>query len=288
MRKLLILATIVLISPAAHAQNPPANADEKRVEKVAWESLPPLQPFNYTGYYDVSWSGITVGTLVADAHEDDAHYKMSAFIESTGLTYLFTRHKSETTVEGIRQDGRYLPQQYRTEFSTRGSSREIILTYDKTGKMVQEVANPPENRQKRPEVPMELKERVIDLLTTFFVQRGKIYEALARDNPEFTIRMYDGRRLTDLHFKVFGRQVVGWHNQDTPVIHFTFTRTPIAGFKKSELEDIQKEEPDINLYLSDDGQLIPLKIVVASAAGMFYANLARECPSLEACLKLQH
>lgn len=249
--------------------------------------LPELQPYKSTGFYEVSWSGLTVGGMVIDATEDDDSYAMRAQVKSNGLAWTFTKHSSITTVEGIKRKGEYIPQKFETYFKLRGDTRHIVLDYDKKGTLVHEVNTPPENRQKRPEVPMELKKNVVDALTPFFAQRTRVYEALRNREDQFSIRMFDGRRLTDMHYFVQGRKHVSWNRQDVAVIHFNLTRTPVAGYKDSELEDIaNKKDPSVSLYLSDDGRLIPLKIVIDSSAGTFYANFKKTCTSFEACAKL--
>ncbi|MCH2548196.1 MAG: DUF3108 domain-containing protein [Alphaproteobacteria bacterium] len=248
--------------------------------------LLPLEPFNTTGFYEVAWSGITAGGMVIDAFEDDTSYRMQVNVKSNGIAWAFTKHESSTTLEGIKTADIYVPQKFETYFKLRGKTRHIVLDYDAQGNLVHEINTPPENRDKRPAVPMELKKNVVDALTPFFLQRHKVYEALRNGQQKFTIRMYDGRRLTDMHYFVQGRKQVGWNMQDIPVIHFSMSRTPVAGYKDSELEDIaNKKDPSVSLYLSDDGRLIPLKIVVDTTAGNFYANFKHACDTMAACVK---
>lgn len=254
---------------------------------AAQEAAPRLAPYEDIGYYAVSWSGIGVGGMVIAAREDAERYRMEAAIKSNGLAWAFTRHSSTTTVEGVRRGGNYIPQVFETDFKLRGKTRHIVLGYDAQGNLASENVNPPEDPNKRPPVPMELKRQALDALTPFFVQRQRIHEALRNGEDRFTLRMFDGRRLTDMHYFIAGRKRMGWNMQDVPVVHFSLTRTPVAGYKESELEDFSKEkDPDVSLYLSDDGRLIPLKIVVDSSAGQFYANYRQACETLDACKAL--
>lgn len=249
-------------------------------------SLPPLQPFNMTGMYTVSWSGIPIGSLVLQASEDTGTYRLGAYVKTKGLAYTFTRHESTTTVEGVRKGDEYLPRKFETVFKLRKKTRHIILNYSPPGILAEEYNTPPEDPNKRLPVPAEMKAQVMDALTPLFAQRPQIYKALQNGHSTFTLRAYDGRRLTDMHYNVLGRMSVLWKNQQTNAIVFKLSRTPIAGYKESELDDIRENaDPEISLYLSDDGRLIPLKIVIEGSGGSFYANYASECESLEACLK---
>lgn len=253
----------------------------------AQQPLPELQPFNHIGYYEVSWGGITVGGLVIATYEDAERYGMEAHVKSNGLAWVITKHKSATAIEGIKKNGKYLPQRFETHFFHRGKLRHIILEYDESGKLEREFVNPPDPLWKRKPVPMELKEFALDPLSIFFVQRQQVYDALRESREQFTLQMFDGRRLTDMHYFVHGRKQVGWNMQDVPVIKFNLSRTPVAGYKDSELEELRdKKDPSVSLYLSDDGRLIPLKLEIDGSAGTFYANFKRRCDTIKECRKL--
>ncbi|MGB1540037.1 MAG: DUF3108 domain-containing protein [Rickettsiales bacterium] len=252
----------------------------------ALRPISPLEPFTMTGLYRVTWNGINVGRLVLKTKETDDDYALEAYVKSSGIAHLLTRHESTSSVKGNIKGNQHLPKRFETIFKLRGKTRHIILDYDDDGNLVKEFNDPPENRQKRPEVPEELKKHVIDVLTLLFAQRGKIYRALLTDTPTFTLRAYDGRRLTDLQFTIHGRKTLFINDTNQHVVHYSVHREPVAGYKDSELEKIQQEkEPDINMYLSDDGKLVPLRIAISSEAGDFYANFTKDCESLEACLK---
>jgi hypothetical protein len=250
----------------------------------AQDPLPPLEPFNHSGYYSVSWSGIGVGGMAMETAEDANSYRMNVEVKSGGIAWALTKHENITSVHGLKRDGEYLPQQFETVFKLRGKTRHIVLTYNDKGELVDEVNTPPEPEWKRPPVPMELKKHVVDALTPFFQHRTRIYEAIRAGEDKFTIRMFDGRRLTDMHYFIQGRRALSWNRQNVKVFELVMTRSPVAGYKDSELEDIANEQdPDVSLYLSDDGKLIPLKIEVDSDAGRFYANYKRACASFADC-----
>ncbi len=247
--------------------------------------LPPLHPFNMTGLYKVTWGGIGVGWLVIDANEDGDTYSGGTYIKSTGIAKALTKHESVSTVKGIKKEEDYLPQQFETTFKLRGRTRHIVLDYDENGKLIKEANTPPENRAKRAAVPELLKANEMDVLSMLFAKRPAIYDAIQEKKKRFTLRSYDGRRLMDAHFDVLGRKTVMWNRKPTKVIQFALSQTPIAGYKKSELEDLKSDEPNVHFYLSDDGKLTPLKISVRTAAGSFYANYKFDCGTPENCLR---
>lgn len=250
-------------------------------------SVQPLKDYNDIGLYHVSWSGVPVGLLLMDAHETASTYTINVRTEAIGLLKPVTRHKSTMNTRGSKQNGRYIPQHFETVFKLRGDTREISLDFDTSGKLVAETNEPPEPEWKRPKVPAELKGELIDPISLFYVHRPLIHAALldpAKKN--FTIRYYDGRRLTDLHYTVIGLKNTDINKVQTPIYYVVVTREAIAGYKDKELKEMKGKDLKLHLYLSTDGRLMPLKFVVDAAMGAYYAEYRQSCDTLEACNKL--
>ena len=244
-----------------------------------------VAPWNSTAYYQVTWSGIRIGGMVLSAKETKDSYRLDSIVKTKGLAKIITKHSSTTSIEGHKKAENYLPGKYETLYKHRKSTRHIIMSYDPEGKLVGESNEPAETA--RPPVQKEMKERVVDLLTPMFQQRGKIAQALAGGESDFTIRSYDGRRLTDMKYHVKGRKKLDRDKQPPmPVIEFSISRTPIAGYKASEIEEYKAgKDPEVTMYMSDDGAMIPVQLVVGSSMGPIYARYDHACPSLEACRK---
>lgn len=246
---------------------------------------PPL--WNDIGYYAISWGGIGIGGLVIEATETDSTYAMRVGIKLSGIAWAFTKHSSITTMRGIKKNGAYIPRFYETHFHLRGKLRHIRIGYDETGKIVEEYYNPPDNPLKRPPPTAEQKAYAKDPLTPFFMQRIFAMNHLSGDGEDTdTILMFDGRRLTDMHLHIQPETFMSLKNQRHRVVTLRMTRTPIAGYKKSELEDFHKgKDPYVVIYYGRDNGIIPLRLIVEDAVGSFYANRKTTCPDFESCMK---
>lgn len=246
-----------------------------------------LPLWNDIGYYAISWGGMNVGGLVIEAQETETTYAMRAGIKLSGLAWTFTKHSSLTTMRGIKKNGQYIPRFYETEFWLRGKLRHIRIGYDETGKIAEELYNPPENPIKRPPPTAEQKAYAKDPLTPFFIQRVFALHYLSHEGESSeTVLMFDGRRLTDMHLNIEPQRSLSLNDRQHRVVALRMSRTPIAGYKKDELEDYRKgKDPYVVMYYGLDNGLLPLRLIVESGASSFYANRKSTCADFDLCMK---
>src|SRR5690606_18788103 len=101
-----------------------------------------------------------------------------------------------------------------------------------------------------------------------------------------TILMFDGRRLTDMHLAILPEPFMSLNGQRHRSIAMRMTRTPIAGYKKSELESYRKgKDPYVVIYYGRDNGLLPLRLIVEDSTGSFYANRKYACADFDSCMK---
>lgn len=248
----------------------------------------PLQPYNDTVLYDIQWKGVPVGKLILSGTEAGDAFEMHAISKTSGVVWLATRHKSTMDTTGQRKNGHYLPLHFETDFKLRDDTRLITLDFAaEDGRLTSETNIPEEPEWKRPRVPVPLKGYALDPLTPFFELRPRVYAALkGTGNSAFTLRYYDARRLTDLQFRVLGREVTTLDGKATSIVRVKVNRIAIAGYKEKELKEIADHDLSLELLLSDDGHLRPLQIIADTAFGNVYFNFRQACPTLDACRKL--
>lgn len=257
----------------------PAKAEDESLTAV------PLLPYNDIGLYHISWSGVPVGFLLIDADETTEGYHIDVRTKATGILRMATRHSSSMTTKGIKKDGKYLPQHFETTFKLRDDTRHITLDFDAKGKLTHETNEPPEPEWKRPKVESSLKEYALDPLTAFYAHRPLIHRALREKQERFTLRYYDGRRLTDLHYEVNGLTTTEVGKQKTQVLAVTVTREAIAGYRDKELKEMKGKDMKLQLFFSTDGKFLPLRFIVDAKMGAFYASYVRSCANFEDCAK---
>lgn len=230
-------------------------------------------------WYKVYWSGIHVADLKAEIKEDS----IEASVDSFGIVKKISKYQSEFKSTFGYVEGKFIPYSYYTDFKQRKGSKKINLNYNKDGVIIEESVIPPDNRQKRPAVEDGLKIGSFDPLTVFMVARQKVKASLVGGKTSFNLNMYDGRRLADLQFKISPSFQMRINGKDENVIKVTFSRKPVKGFTNNELKRMAGEEPIFTTYVSNDVQLLPLKMDADAILGKAVLVFEKECPSIQEC-----
>lgn len=237
---------------------------------------------NAARIYKVYYAGLHIADFITQATNN----RVEAIIESKGIAKLFSNYSSKTfvTYKYNKAKNDYIPFEFFTESKLKNRERKINITYNDIGNIVTENVTPPDNRTKRPAVENNLKIGALDPLMVAIFARDKIHEAINKQENEFTLKVYDGRRLANLYFTINGKETVKFNNENKPAINVTLKREPVAGFTNNELKRMENEEPTITIYLSDDEMLLPLKANAKAPLGSAVLKLEKECKTLQNCL----
>lgn len=250
----------------------PASADDGLTGVKAPES------FAFKGYYEFGFAGLRFGKLGFEAEQTPQSYSAIADVASSGVLKLFVRHSSHSTV-----DATATTRAYESHYQTRKKKRHVKLVME-DGKLIEEVLVPSEDGKRRPLVDQALKEAALDPLSFALAMRTRVSEALQTGDKEFTLHVFDGRRLTEANFTVKGPKVLKLDKQKYSVIAVEVRRKLVAGFTDSELADYDPKEPTLTIYFSNDDRLIPMRLEAPLLVGTLYANLVKQCRSGESCL----
>lgn len=212
--------------------------------------------------YSVHWNGMYIADLFADIKEGN----LSAKIESYGLVKKVSKYSSQYNTKFIKNGDNYISQSYHNSFTQRRGDKVIDIKYNKKGEVISDVITPPDNRAKRPAVEDTLKNQAYDPLTAVLVAHKAIKDAVKKQENEFYIKIYDGRRLARLDFKIYGHEEIIINGKKRRVIEVSFKRAPIQGFTNNELKRMHKEEPDFTLYL-DENDFLPIKAEAEAPIG---------------------
>lgn len=245
----------------------------------------PLPSVNFKGRYGLSFVGIPFGEMAFEASQDASHCELAADIASTGLVDLFAQHRSHTTLSMRGRGFAYPDKTYQTHSQTRKKQRDIRIV-TRGGRIVKEEVVPPDNREKRKEVPAELKKGSYDPLGVILEIRRRVAAMVeaGEEDGSFFIDLYDGRRLTRAEVTLHGRMPIRLRGEKTPVVHVSLTRELIAGFTREELARFDPHEPPLNIYFSDDDEFLPVMISIPFTFGQVSATLLRKCDGSDSCL----
>lgn len=241
-------------------------------------------PLHFKGIYEFKMAAIKLGKMGIEVEETSDHYAMIADIISTGLVNTLVKHSSHTTVDASGGKNFIYPnKEYESNYQTRKKKKYVKMVH-KDGKLVEEKLVPPDNRAIRPAVADALKKDTVDPLSFLLVMREKLYTAMQEKKDRFTLKLYDGRRLTQVDFVIGGKQNILYNGKKVPVVVVDVTRKLLNGFTASELANHDPNEPVLHLYITNDARLIPLRAEFSFWMGSISAVLAKECRTGESCL----
>lgn len=244
-----------------------------------------LEPLSFSGIYTFGWSGVKFGEMDFLSEEKTGHFRAETHIRTTGLLNLFAAHASHTTLKSALEEGGIStsPRTYETFYTTKKEPRHVKLVFARGGAVTEEIVMPPENRQKRPEVPAADKKAALDPLSFLLALRKGLHEALQTDKKQVSLRLFEGRRLMDTDFVIAGHATLLRGTQEVPVIRVIGRRKPVAGYTAKELASLKEGDPPVIAYFSDDGHLVPLRLEVPLPVGMLYAELMHSCEISAPC-----
>jgi hypothetical protein len=242
----------------------------------------PAIPLDFRGIYAFGMPGISFGNMGIEVEQTSDHYAVSTDISLSGMMKLFVQHKSHTTVEASGQDFKYPNVDYETRYQTKKKKKYVHLIY-RDGAISGEILEPPD--PKRPKVPAELKNKAADPLSFILRLREQLAAALAQKRDQFSLYVFDGRRLTEADFTIQNNiRTIRYRGNKVPVVTVMAKRKLIAGYNASELKDQDTNEPPLYIFFSRDERLIPLRLEAKVWFGMLAAELIKECRTGESCL----
>ena len=242
-----------------------------------------MTAFNLKGIYECTFSGVPIGKMGVEIEQTPQHYAITGDIISTGILKMFVNHTSHTSADGSGHNFTYSAINYETHYQTKKKRKSAQMKYQ-NGVVTQEQVTPPDNRATRPAVPAALKKGSTDPLSLSLRMREALFAARQQHKQNFSLTMYDGRRLTQLDFAIIGPQSVTYNHERVPVITVDVRRKALAGFTDSELGDLNPHEPPLHVYFKDDATLLPLRLELQLFLGTLSASLVKQCLPGESCL----
>jgi hypothetical protein len=240
------------------------------------------EPKDFTRWYKVHWGGLHIADLVASKQGN----RLTTKIETYGLVKKVSRYANHAYVDYEERNGRVVPRLFDQKMQQRQRKRYVSIEYDKDGIITKDQVTPPDNRAKRPAVPQEQKAGAPDPITASLMAWQYVKAWQQGEGPDrFTLSYYDGRRLAKLDFHIQRRLVREINKRNYKVILVTFRRSPVSGFTNNELERMEGEEPDFNVYFSDDEIMLPLITFAKAPLGHASIVYERECKAIENCLE---
>lgn len=240
-----------------------------------------LEPLNFKGVYQFQYAGMPFGKVGIEIAQSPSTYNITVDVLTSGIVKMITAHSSHTVASGKGGKG-YPMRSYASDYQTKKKLRSVKIT-TKNGIITEELS-PPDNRATRPAVSVEAKKGAYDPLTLNIALRQAVWDAVQSGKNDFTLKLYDGRRLTQINGHIDSRTTVNHQNNNIPAIVVAVRRQLLEGFTQKELDKHNPKEPTLYVYYTDDERFIPVRLEVAFLFDTLSATLAGECGEGESCL----
>lgn len=236
---------------------------------VAFTS-PALAETKHTkGQIQMYWGSLNIGRMRINMNEEEYRYDVTFDLKMTGIIKLFAKSKMFIQSAGMIDDGSILPQHYQSRTIKSEETRIIDLQFDSTGALTFRKNEPKDDPNYRPSVSKDEILGAVDPLSGILKFRREAANALRMGQKEVNFKVYDGRRLYNVKFKLLQRMQKTFDEDDgtQKVIHLVAFREPIKGFTQKELARMKERDAPLHVYVSDDADMIPLGFTVDASFG---------------------
>ncbi len=235
-------------------------------------------PAHVARWYKIYWNKV----YIADLKVEVGQGSIISQIESIGFVKTVSNYANHSYGKFKEENGVYKQNYFESHLQQRQGSKETKIYYSADQRITTEILTPPDSKGKRPKVAEDLKNGAANPLFSAILARQKIKESLADGSSKFSFRSYDGRRLSNLEFKILGKETIKTLDKNIDVVKISFRRIPVAGFNHKELNRMKGEEPDFTIYLEQD-TLLPLKADATAPLGQAKFILEKECGNIQEC-----
>lgn len=247
------------------------------------QKLSRLSPFTLDALYSFEYAGIAFGKMGVSVTQTADRYSSITDISSSGIARVFVKHDSHSVASGTGNGFDYPERYYESQYRTRKKKKHVRLEYKKHT-LTEMFLEPPANYTSRAKIADILLNSAFDPLAAIAMLRPRLYEALVSGSDAFSVRVFDGRRLTDGHFKIEALQELYHDGGMVPVYRLLAYRTLLDGYSSKEQKAAQKEATELYLYFTADERLKLIMVEVPLMIGNLRARLTEECNQPGACL----
>lgn len=226
---------------------------------------------DFSGVYNVSLIGLSLGTATVSGKVTPSDYKIEAYANLTGLASAMSGAKGSAVASGAIQNGQIAPSAYATTSANAKETRTVRIGM--TGGTVKAVDIQPPFEQLEGRVPvMESHKRgVVDPLSALIMP----VPGGAANGPEVcrrSIPVYDGYTRFNVDLAYVGTRQVAAQGYQGPVIVCNARYKPISGHRPNrKATQFMIDNKDMEVWLAplqDSKVVVPFRISVRTMVGM--------------------
>ena len=209
---------------------------------------------SYSGFLSAGYATLKVDNAILNGKEV---YHIQGYGKNTGLSRIF--FKVEDIYETYMDKKKDIPYRFIRNINEGGHTRDIIVDFDHTKKLALV-----HNRKKNTRETYTFPEGVQDMLSTFYYLRNHVDTKNIRPGEYTDVDMFYGDESFKFRLKFLRREVIKTKFGNIQTLVFR----PYV-----ESGRVFKEKESLTVWISDDDNKIPLKIVADLAVGSLRAEL---------------
>ncbi len=253
--------------------------------------------------YNLKVGGLHVADFLAEFDESPSGYRTSLSMETRGMARWFQDFRAEVKGDGtfVIETGRGptpVPRQFDRAWAAEAISSSLTIAYDPLTRLArseEQTFNPltgeaialdtldwNKGREAPLPVPDEMRTGVFDPMAAYVAARGQI---LHKEQSEFRVPIYDGRRRYDLVGSVEAPRPFWIGGEDVELIPVLARVEPVFGFDRERSETMQDRGGKI--LFSTDARFIPVQVILEGRAFTSVMNLTADCRiDIETCAQI--
>jgi len=234
--------------------------------------------------YQATWAGLPAAEIYLQLDDGDDYFNTRIEIVTLGLPRLLSHFEARADSAGAMLPGHSaVPARYDAKYRLRKKHKQVSIRYhpDDIGRLAEKGAA---DTGDHPLLPERLRRDVLDPLSCLAEIREMIRKGQLPPGGAFVIPVYDGKRRLDVEGSrlVEPAQPVGLAGK---ALQLRLLLRPIAGFRPDEREDekIDDKPREVQVWLSDDPGLIPLRLSVSIVYLPAVVSFVGECSAALPC-----
>jgi Protein of unknown function (DUF3108) len=223
----------------------------------------------FKAHYIISMTGVSIGQIVWIGAIGDQRYTTSANGKASGVLSVLVNGEGSVDVRGVVAAGRLAPRFFTSKINDDEGNSELRMTFD-DGVVKDLVAPPPPPGTDRLPISEADRRGVADPLSAMLIPAGD--NAMARENCDHVLSIFDGRRRYDLtlSFKRVDKvAIAGGYSGQTLICGVVLK--PIAGYRtESMLVKYVAGRRDMELWfapIAGSSTIAPIRVLMPTLLG---------------------
>lgn len=225
----------------------------------------------FSGAYNVSLIGLSLGTATVSGQVGPSEYKIEAYANLTGLASAVSGAKGSAVSTGSIQNGQIAPAAYATTSANSKETRTVRIGMSAGNVRAVDIQPPFENLEGRVPVMEAHKRSIVDPLSALIMPvKGDVSNGA--DVCRRSIPVYDGYTRFNVDLAYVGTRRVEVPGYNGNVIVCNARYKPISGHRPNRpATKFMADNKDMEVWLAPLGEskiMVPFRISVRTMVGM--------------------